>query len=247
MRHQLPQRQETHQRRNQVGQHQDDHLEATARVDDQVVQDPQRSTGQRQPDQEGDQSAGVVLQRPAAAADPERQSAVRGRVGHGGHHQRDQVGRLSPADLSQSQVEHEVRERAEHADAAEADQLAEQPSWDPGNGGRNGGVAVQFGPQPGDRDAAGGEAPDQPRHSGQVLLRGGDDVDPAVRVVGPVNRHSWIRRPSRWAITRSSVSKNQLLSCTIGSRSSATEARMALNPHWASENDAASVPFKIKL
>ena len=43
------------------------------------------------------------------------------------------------------------------------------------------------------------------------------------------------------------MSKNQVSSSTRGSRSAATEARIALNPHWASEKDADNVPFKIRL
>ena len=58
---------------------------------------------------------------------------------------------------------------------------------------------------------------------------------------------SWIRRPLRSASTSSSVSKNHPVSATCGSRRSATSARMALNPHCASEKPAASVDFRIKL
>jgi hypothetical protein len=58
---------------------------------------------------------------------------------------------------------------------------------------------------------------------------------------------SWIRSPARWAMTNSSVSKNQLLSSTIGNRSAAMSERIALKPHWASENDAESVPRRIRL
>ena len=180
MRHQLPQRQEAHQRRHGVGEHQDDHFDPAARIDDQVMQHPQRSAGQRQPDSERDQPAGVVLQRPTATADAEGEPAVRGRIGHRRHHQRNEVGRLSSAHLAQPEVEREVRKRAEHTDAAEADQLAEEAPRHPGNGGRDVGVAVQLGPKSGHRDAARGEALDQADHAGQVLPRGGDDVDPAV-------------------------------------------------------------------
>jgi hypothetical protein len=40
-----------------------------------------------------------------------------------------------------------------------------------------------------------------------------------------------MRSPARSASTSSSVSKNQLPSCTEGSSRSATSRRIALNPH----------------
>ena len=46
---------------------------------------------------------------------------------------------------------------------------------------------------------------------------------------------SWIRSPARSASTSSSVSKNQPVSVVSGSRTRAASARMALNPHCASE------------
>ena len=58
---------------------------------------------------------------------------------------------------------------------------------------------------------------------------------------------SWMRSPLRSASTSSSVSKNQPVSSTSGSSRRATSARMALKPHWASENRAASVPRRIRL
>ena len=45
---------------------------------------------------------------------------------------------------------------------------------------------------------------------------------------------SWIRSPRRCASTSSSVSKNHSSSCTSGSSSRATSARIALKPHCAS-------------
>ena len=49
---------------------------------------------------------------------------------------------------------------------------------------------------------------------------------------------SWMRIPRRWASTSSSVSKNQPWSSIWGSSWRAASARIALNPHWASENRA---------
>ena len=58
---------------------------------------------------------------------------------------------------------------------------------------------------------------------------------------------SWMRSPARWASTSSSVSKNQPVSRTSGSSPAATSARIALNPHCASENRAARVPRSSRL
>ncbi|RAO52045.1 hypothetical protein PSN01_04142 [Micromonospora saelicesensis] len=58
---------------------------------------------------------------------------------------------------------------------------------------------------------------------------------------------SWMRSPARWARTSSSVSKNQPVSRTNGSSSAATSARIALNPHCASENRAANAPRSSRL
>ena len=52
---------------------------------------------------------------------------------------------------------------------------------------------------------------------------------------------SWIRSPARSASTSSSVSKNHDVSATRGSSSRAASARIALNPHCASENPTPSV------
>ena len=58
---------------------------------------------------------------------------------------------------------------------------------------------------------------------------------------------SWMRRPARSARTSSSVSKNQPVSSTSGSRRRATSVRMALKPHWASEKRAWSVLRRMRL
>ena len=60
------------------------------------------------------------------AADAERQPPVRGRVGHGGHAQADQVGRLGrhePKDLAEQQEQHNVGDRAGHPDDREPGDL----------------------------------------------------------------------------------------------------------------------------
>lgn len=58
---------------------------------------------------------------------------------------------------------------------------------------------------------------------------------------------SWMRSPARSASTSSSVSKNHPESSTIGSSRSATSRRMALNPHCASLNRAASDERRMRL
>ena len=58
---------------------------------------------------------------------------------------------------------------------------------------------------------------------------------------------SWMRRPTRSASTSSSVSKNHAVSSTSGRSSWATSERIALKPHWASENCARRVPRSSRL
>jgi hypothetical protein len=58
---------------------------------------------------------------------------------------------------------------------------------------------------------------------------------------------SWMRSPARSARISSSVSKNQPLSATRGSSCRAWQARIALNPHWASVNRALSVTRSSRL
>ena len=53
-----------------------------------------------------------------------------------------------------------------------------------------------------------------------------------------------MRRPSRSAVTSSSVSKNHSLSSTRGSSCSAASRRSALKPHWASLKRPRRVSFK---
>ncbi len=58
---------------------------------------------------------------------------------------------------------------------------------------------------------------------------------------------SWMRIPARSARNSSSVSKNHPVSLTSGSRTRARSARIALNPHWASENPAAKAVWSKRL
>jgi hypothetical protein len=58
---------------------------------------------------------------------------------------------------------------------------------------------------------------------------------------------SWMRSPARSASTSSSVSKNQSRSVVSGSSTRAASARMALKPHWASENPVPSVACSSRL
>jgi hypothetical protein len=58
---------------------------------------------------------------------------------------------------------------------------------------------------------------------------------------------SWIPRPARSASTSSSVSKNQPRSAVSGSSCRAAPARIALKPHWASENRVPSVACRSRL
>ena len=58
---------------------------------------------------------------------------------------------------------------------------------------------------------------------------------------------SWMRSPARSARTSSSVSKNHPVSAVSGSSIRALSARMALKPHWASENPVPSVACRSRL
>ncbi len=58
---------------------------------------------------------------------------------------------------------------------------------------------------------------------------------------------SWTRSPACSASTRSSVSKNHASSSQRGSRWSAAWRVIALNPHWASENDTPIVLRRSRL
>ena len=91
------------------------------------------------------------------------------------------------------------------------------------------------------------EASQQPRDALEIGGRGRDDVDPAVRVVDPVHRDLVDPQAARSASTSSSVSKNHPVSVTWGSSRCATSARIALNPHCASEKRAARADFRIRL
>jgi hypothetical protein len=58
---------------------------------------------------------------------------------------------------------------------------------------------------------------------------------------------SWIRKPLRSATTRSSVSKNQPLSSTIGTSSRATSARSALKPQCSPQDDVVTAGNELAL
>ena len=58
---------------------------------------------------------------------------------------------------------------------------------------------------------------------------------------------SWIRNPARSASTSNSVSKNQPVSRVSGSSTRAASARIALNPHCASENPVPSAACSSRL
>ena len=100
---------------------------------------------------------------------------------------------------------------------------------------------AQLLPQRRDRQPPGGQRPatrSTPRRSASAV------ATMSTRLSGSSTQStgtSWMRSPDRSARTSSSVSKNQPSSSTSGSSPAATSARIALNPHCASENRAASV------
>ena len=183
-----------------------------------------------------------------AAADAEGQPAVGRGVGDRGDQQGDQVGRLGAGDLAQPEVEQEVRERAEHADPAEPDQLAEHPARHPGHGRRHLGVAAELGPQPGDRDAAGARSP------GSAGRRRPDPAwrwprcrpgCPGRRPSPPAPRGSAARRAGRGPAAR--CRRTSCCPRPAAAGRPPPSRRMALKPHWASENEADSAPRRIRL
>jgi hypothetical protein len=218
-------------------------LQGQAGRGDGRLQRGQGAAGQGQGEQEHRQPAELVAAGPAPASRPEGQAPVGSGVGHGGDTQRGQVGRLraEPQALAQQRVQGHVGQGAGRAHGGEPDELAGQANRHP-RGGRLERRPAELGAQLADREGAGGQRPADPDDALEVGHRGGEEVDPAVGVVDPLHRHLVDAEPSRSARTSSSVSKNQPVSSTWGSSRPATSLRIALKPHWASENRAASVP-----
>ena len=171
--------------------------------------------------------------RSAAPAHAEGEAAVGRGVADRGEQQRGDVRALRAHRPAQEQEEREVGQRRRDADRGEPHELRGEPA-------RHvvAGVRRQLGRRGCARRPARGRA---------ARCRGGrPSRSPRCR------RGSRGRRPSRpaprgcagrarSASTSSSVSKNQPVSSTSGSSSRARSARIALNPHCASENRVASV------
>ena len=87
-----------------------------------------------------------------------------------------------------------------------------------------------------DRQPPGGQRPAEPGDPAQVGERGGDDVDPAVRVVDPVDRHLVDAQPGPLGQHQQlGVEEPAGVARPCGSSRAATSARIALKPHCASE------------
>ncbi len=95
-------------------------------------QQPERATGQAQPEPEHDEPLQLVAGRSVAAADAEGEPPVGGRVGDRGHEQRDEVGRLRAEERAGEHEQQQVGQRADHADGGEAHRLAGEQSVPPG-------------------------------------------------------------------------------------------------------------------
>ncbi len=147
------------------------------------MQAGERARGEREPSREGDQPLHLMTGGVRAAADAERYPPVRGGVGHRGDQQADRVGGQGRQRGAQQQVEHDIADRAEHADADEGGHLPAQVMMGQPRG-RPAGIA-----QRGHLDGAAHQPAAQPHDAAQVSHRGRDDVHPGVGVVDPVHRH----------------------------------------------------------
>ena len=99
-----------------------------------------------------------------------------------------QVGRLGTHRVAQENVEHQVGEGAGHPDGGEADGLPGERHGYSGDGGRTR-SAPELGTELRQRKLAGSECATQPGDALQVGDGGLHDVDPAVGVIDPVDRH----------------------------------------------------------
>jgi hypothetical protein len=121
---------------------------------------------------------------PGAPADPEGEPPVHRRVPDRGDQQRQHVRGLRGCDLAQQQVQHRVRDRAQHANHTEPQHPLEQPDR-PGRQRRPGQRRTDLG----QRDPPASQVATDPDDPPQVVQRGAHQRHPRVRVVHPVHRH----------------------------------------------------------
>jgi hypothetical protein len=173
------QEQEAQERGHGVGRDQDGDLEGPGGPRRREVQERERAARHREPDEEDAEPLELVAAEAPAPADAEREPAVGRRVGDRGQEEGDGVRPLGPDPAAQQQVEQDVGERARDADDREAPELTGQAARAVLAAG-----ALQAPHEPAAREVAA-----QAGDPAQVLHDGGQDVDPAVGVVHPVDRH----------------------------------------------------------
>jgi len=151
------------------------------------VQQRQQARGHPEADHEDREALQLVAHRVPAAADPERESRVGGGVGDRGQHERGRVRPQRRQHDPQQQVQDGVRHGRERADHGEQRDLRPQRA---GRARRGGGAgAFQAPAHLGQRHGATQHRPAQPGDPADVVPGGAPDVDAAVGVVHPVDRH----------------------------------------------------------
>ena len=123
-------------------------------------------------------------QRPLAVGQAEGDAGVGRGVDQGGGEQGDQVGGLGREVLAQPDEQHDVGDGAEHPDRGEPHHLSDQPDRRVHRG-----LGLGLLAQGRQREPARRERPADPPHALEVGDGGGDDVDPRVGVVDPVDGH----------------------------------------------------------
>lgn len=149
------------------------------------MQREQRPAGERQPDPEDHQSLELVRHRAVRAAHAEGESPVGRGIAHRRDQQRREVRHLRSDQRLQHHVEQQIGQRAQHADDREPHQLSHHAQRHPGHQR----FPAHRAPQLVERQRPGGQRPPEPPDAEQVLARGVDDVDAAVRVIDPVHRN----------------------------------------------------------
>ena len=148
-----------------------------------VRHQPEHSGRERQPEGEDREPLKLVTEQVPRSADPEAEAAVRGGVRNRGEQKRDQVGLHRAGEPAQAEVERGVREGRQHPDHEEHRHLQAEAAR-AGLGGHPPEAYADLA----QREPAPGETAAQAYDAPQVVEGRPDDVDPAVRVVDPVDR-----------------------------------------------------------
>ena len=209
---------ELHRRRHRRGHRDHARFDERRRVEGQPVEQRERPRGHRPGQEEHGEPLHLVPGRARPLPHPECPAPVRRRVDDRGETERDDVGQLRRPGLPEQRKQTQVHHGRPESDEREEQRLPPQPAA-PGDTGERAVSSRHTGryaaptrpaaarlrllrlrrcrrhpaPDPGRnirrRQGAPGEGPAQSPHPPQVLQRGRDDVDAAVRVVAPVDWH----------------------------------------------------------